>query len=206
MNLLKKCIKLPKKINKGLVIVISAPSGTGKTTVCKYLLENIPKLKFSISYTTRPKRHGEIDGRDYFFVDKKKFVKMIQEKKFVEWATVYNNFYGTPKKELEKKINSGEDVLLDIDVQGGKNIRKFFPEGIYIFLLPPSWTALKKRLINRRKDSIEQINLRLKNAEKELQYIKYYDYIVINDNLNQTFKIIESIITAEKHKQTRFSY
>jgi guanylate kinase len=204
MNLLKKCIKLPRKIRKGLVIVISAPSGTGKTTVCKYLLENMPNLEFSVSYTTRPKREGEIDGIDYHFVDKKKFLKMVKEKKFVEWAVVYDNYYGTPKKELEKTINSGTDILLDIDVQGGKNIRKFFPNGIYIFLLPPSWTALKKRLINRGKDSISQISLRLKNAQKELKYMKYYDYFVVNDNLNQTFKIIESIITAEKHRRERF--
>ncbi len=205
MNLLKKCIKLPKISNKGSVIVLSAPSGTGKTTVCKYLLKNMPNLAFSVSYTTRAKRPGEINGIDYFFVDTKTFLKMIKQKKFVEWACVYNNYYGTPKKELEKIINSGEDVLLDIDVQGGKNIRKFFPQGIYIFLLPPSWSALKKRLINRGKDSISQINIRLKNAEKELHYIKYYDYLVVNDNLNQTFKIIESIIVAEKHKRSRFT-
>lgn len=189
-----------KKKPIGKVIVVSAPSGTGKTTICKHLLRTTPNLVFSVSYTTRKRRPGEVQGKDYYFVDKDIFLKMISENKLIEWAKVYNNYYGTPKEFLEKTINSGKDILLDIDVQGAKNIKKIYPDGIYIFLLPPSEKVLRERLINRKKDLPQDIETRLKNVKKELKYIKYYDYVVVNDKLSETLKVIKSIIIAEKHK------
>lgn len=201
MNLLQKCLnKFNKKIKKGRVIVISAPSGTGKTTICKKLLKLRPDLVFSVSYTTREKRKTEVDGKDYHFISVKKFMQMVKQGKFIEWAYVHNNYYATPKQPLIKAINSGKDILLDIDVQGGKNVKKLFPDGIFIFLLPPSWKDLKKRIINRGLDSQREIETRLKNVNKELKYIKYYDYIVVNDDLNTTVEIIDKIITATKYK------
>lgn len=197
-------MKLPVKNKKGILIIISAPSGAGKTTVCKYLLKKLPEIVFSVSYTTRSKRPGEVEGKDYFFVNKEKFLNMVKQKKFIEWAQVYNNYYGTPKENIEKNLTKGKDILLDIDVQGGKNVRKHYPDGVYIFLLPPSWKALKERLYKRAKDPKEIINLRLKMAQRELKYIKYYDYIVVNKELKTTFNIIESIIKAEKNKRIRY--
>lgn len=201
MNVLQKYINLCKRQQKkGKVIVISAPSGSGKTTICKHLLKFNPQLVFSVSYTTRPPRQGEVNGKDYFFVSEKKFIKMIKQKKFLEWAKVYNNYYGTSKQQVLKTINSGRDILLDIDVQGGKNIKKIFPDGIFIFVLPPSWKELKQRITLRGKDSPDEIKKRLKNVNKELKYIKYYDYVVINDDLEKTVQTINQIITANKYK------
>ncbi|MCX7716712.1 MAG: guanylate kinase [Endomicrobia bacterium] len=181
-------------------MVISAPSGTGKTTVCKKLLEQNPHIVFSVSYTTRQKRSSEVEGKDYYFVSEDKFKKLIKQKKFVEWAKVHNHYYGTPKQPLMNTITSGKDILLDIDVQGGKSLKKIFPSGIFIFLLPPSWKDLKQRIIRRGQDNIKEIKLRLNNVMKELKYIKYYDYIVINDKLEETVKIINSIIYSNRYK------
>ncbi len=201
MRLLKNYINRYKsEIKKGKVIVISAPSGAGKTTVCKELLRRNKNITFSVSYTTREKRSHEINGKDYFFVSEKKFFKMVRQNKFIEWAKVHNHFYGTPKDFVIKTINSSKDILLDIDVQGGKNIKKIFPYGIFVFILPPSVEALKQRIISRGEDEIDEINTRLKNVDKELKYISYYDYIVINDKLKETVKIIENIISANKYK------
>jgi len=199
MNLLQKYIlEYKKNLKKGRIIVISGPSGCGKTTICKELIKRNKNFVFSVSYTTRQKRKGEVNGRDYFFVSEQEFLKMIKQKKLVEWAKVYNNYYGTPKKPLLEAINSGKNILLDIDVQGGKNIKKFFPESILIFILPPSFTVLKQRIISRAKDKLEEIKIRLKNLEKEIKNSKYYDYFVINDNLEETVKNIELIILANK--------
>lgn len=189
-----------KSERKGKVIVISGPSGTGKTTLCRELIKKNKNLVFSISYTTRPKKEKEKDGVDYYFVSEDKFLKMIKNNDFIEWAKVHGFYYGTPKKKLLETINSGKDVLLDIDVQGGKLIKKLFPDGIFIFILPPSWKALKERITKRRRDNPEEISLRLKNALKELKSIKYYDYVVINDKLEETIEVLNSIIVSEKHR------
>jgi len=199
MNILQKYIeKYKKNLKKGKIIVISGPSGCGKTTICKELIKKNKNFVFSVSYTTRLKREGEINGKDYFFVSEQEFLKMVRQKKLVEWAKVYNNYYGTPKEPLLKAINSGKDILLDIDVQGGKNIKKIFPESILIFVLPPSYEVLKQRIISRAKDKPEEIKKRLKNLEKEIKNSKYYDYFIINDNLEETIKNIQSIIKANK--------
>lgn len=201
MKLLRKYINQYKtKIKKGKVIVISAPSGAGKTTICKELLKRNKDLVFSVSYTTRQKRDCEVNGRDYYFVSEKEFLKMVKHNKFIEWAQVHNHYYGTPKDFVIKTINSGKNILLDIDVQGGKNIKKLFPDGVFIFILPPSANVLRQRMISREQDNFDEIKIRLKNVDKELRYINYYDYIVINDKLEETIKIAENIILANKYR------
>ena len=199
MNLLQKYIEQYKKnLKKGKIIVISGPSGCGKTTICKELIKRNNNIVFSVSYTTRPKKKGEIDGKDYFFVSEIEFLKMVRQRKFVEWAKVYNNYYGTPKKNLVETIKSGKDILLEIDVQGGKNIKKQYPESLCIFVLPPSLEVLKERIVKRKRENLKEIKARLKNIERELKYIKYYDYILINDDLKDTIKNIETIISSSR--------
>ena len=188
---------------KGLIIVISGPSGAGKTTVCKEILKRRKNTVFSVSVTTRKPRNGEIDGKDYFFISEKKFKRMLKNNELIEWAFVHNNYYGTPKKFLHRTINSGKDIILDIDVQGGMKIKKFFPEGIFIFLMPSSWKVLEQRIRKRAQDDEKTIKVRLKNAKKEISYISDYTYFVINDKLENAVKSIISIIEAEHRKISR---
>jgi guanylate kinase len=154
---------------RGSLFVVSAPSGTGKTTLCQKLREALPDLKFSVSYTTRKPREGEINDVHYTFVDEDEFRLMITDGEFVEWAQVHGNFYGTSKKRIEALMNEGLDVLLDIDVQGGGQIRAHFPDSVLIFVLPPSMDELKKRLSGRMTDSEDVINKRLVNAVDEIK-------------------------------------
>lgn len=202
MNILQKYIEEYKKnLKKGRIVVISGPSGCGKTTICKELIKRNKNFVFSVSYTTRPKRKGEVNGKDYCFVSKEEFFKLLKQKKFVEWAKVYDHYYATPKQPLIKAVNSGKNILLDIDVQGGKNIKKIFPESILIFILPPSFKVLKQRIISRAKDKPEEIKKRLKMLEKELKESKYYDYFIVNDNLNQAIRDVQTIVYSHKFKK-----
>lgn len=178
--------------NKGKIIVISAPSGTGKTTICKRILKKVKGVKYSVSTTTRPKRWDEKEGRSYFFVSEKEFKEMIKKNYFIEWQKVHNYYYGTSKEFVEKTINSGYNCLLDIDVKGGTELKKKYPDGIFIFLQPPSWDELLKRLRSRGTESEKELDIRLKNAKKELLYKRYYNHVVINDKLDETVnKIVE---------------
>ncbi|MFN3967096.1 MAG: guanylate kinase [Endomicrobiia bacterium] len=190
---------------KGLIIVISGPSGAGKTTVCKEILKRIKNTVFSVSATTRKPRKGEIQGRDYFFVSKEKFKEMIRNKDLIEWAIVHNNYYGTPKKFLQKTINSGKDIILDIDVQGGRKIKKLYPKGVFIFLMPSSLKALEQRIRKRAQDDEKTIKIRMKNVKKEISYMSDYTYLVINDKLNDAVEDIISIIKAEHRKIERLN-
>lgn len=188
---------------KGLLIVISAPSGTGKTTLTHMLLKEFPNLEFSVSYTTRKPRPGEVNGKDYFFVDRKTFEKMVEERDFLEWAEVYGNLYGTSKTQVLKALHQGKDVLLDIDTQGALQVKKNFPEAVLIFILPPSLKELERRLRNRGTDDEETIERRLKIARKEIERAPLYDYIVVNDVLEKAFEQLKSIIIAEKCRTER---
>ncbi|WP_163329217.1 guanylate kinase [Desulfurobacterium thermolithotrophum] len=183
---------------KGLLIVISAPSGTGKTTLSHKLLETFPSMEFSISYTTRKPRKGEVNGRDYFFVDKETFKSMIKEGDFLEWAEVYGNLYGTSKSQVMKALEKGKDILLDIDTQGALQVKKNFPEAVLIFILPPSLRELERRLRKRGTDDEETIKKRLRIAREEIKKAFFYDYLLINDDLEVAFEKLRSIITAEK--------
>lgn len=188
---------------KGLLIVLSGPSGTGKGTLCKKILEKNDrenKIILSISATTRSPRGTEMDGVDYFFLSKEKFEAMIKNDELLEFADVFGNFYGTPKKFVQDKLNEGVDVLLEIDTQGALKIKEKFSEAILIFLLPPSFEELERRLRTRGTDSENVIERRLHDAKIEFTRLKFYDYFVVNDTIEKAVKIFESILIAEHHR------
>ena len=188
---------------RGLLIVVSGASGTGKGTVCKKLLADLPEVAYSISATTRKPRAGEIDGREYYFLSVEEFKAWIAEEKFLEYAEVYGNFYGTPLSKIEERLNRGEDVLLEIDIQGALNVKKKFPEGVYIFLLPPSLEELKRRIEGRGTETPESLSRRLKNAVAEIKIGLEYDYVVVNDSIDAAAAQIKAILTAERLKVAR---
>ena len=190
-------------MKKGFLLVISGPSGVGKGTVLHDLMNTQSNLVYSVSATTRKKRDGEIEGVSYFYLNHDEFKQMIAEDKFLEYAHVHNNYYGTPKEFVEKKINEGKIVILEIDVQGALNIKKNTDNGVFIFLAPPSLKELKKRIVGRGTETDEDIKIRMNNAKKELEYIKDYDYIVVNDHLNSAITSVNEIINAEKHRVFR---
>lgn len=191
-------------MGKNLVIVVSAPSGAGKTTICKKLLQTTTGLIFSISMTTRKPRDNEIDGYDYSFVSVDEFQEKIKKGDFLEWAKVYDDYYGTPKKMLEDSLLAGVDVLLDIDGQGAMNVKKEYKDrAVLIFIAPPFLEDLKTRLSNRMTDSQEEIEKRFLLAKEELKNIFRYDYCVINDDVGVTVGKLKSIIIAEKNKVKR---
>ena len=190
-------------MNKGFLLVISGPSGVGKGTVLHDLMNTQENLVYSVSATTRKKRDGEIEGVSYFYKSHEEFEKMISEDKFLEYAYVHNNYYGTPKDFVEKKISEGKIVVLEIDVQGAVNVKNNTDNAVFIFLAPPSLSELKSRIVGRGTETENDINLRMNNARKELEYIKYYDYLVINDHINSAINSVNEIINAEKHKVFR---
>lgn len=183
---------------KGIPIVVSAPSGAGKTTLINKLISKLYKeIAYSISATTRPSRRNEKDGVNYFFLSKEEFKRWIDEGKFIEWAQVHNHYYGTPKKMFKETLKKGYNIIMDLDVQGGINIKKRYPDGINIFILTKNVDILKRRLTRRKTDTEESINERIKNAREELRFIKEYDYVVINDTIKKTIDTILAILIAE---------
>lgn len=187
-----------RKKSKGSIFIVSAPSGAGKTTLCKKIVNTVDKLRQSVSFTTRKPRKGEVNGVDYSFISRGKFGKMIERGDFVEWAEVHGNLYGTSGERLENILDSGSDVILDIDTQGANQIRKSFSGGIFIFILPPSMGALRQRLENRGSNSKEDTERRLKRAADEIRDYDKYDYVIVNDILKNSLRKLESIIIAER--------
>jgi guanylate kinase len=183
---------------RGILFIISAPSGTGKTTLCKNLATNLPGLWHSISYTTRNPRPGEEHGREYYFIGEQTFQEMIARNEFVEWAHVYGHLYGTPWKSLTEKIDQGVDVLLEIDVQGAMQIKKRFEDSVSIFILPPSMTELRARLQTRASDTAEEIQRRLHKVKEEVWSYREYAYIVRNEDLSRSLRDLESIFWSER--------
>lgn len=190
--------------NRGNLIVISGPSGCGKGTICESLLKKNPKLFFSVSMTTRNPREGEVDGVDYYFVSKDEFLNKIDDGGMLEYAVVYNgNYYGTPREEVEKKLNEGVDVILEIEIEGAAQVNEAMPDAIFIFIMPPSMRELKRRLIKRNTETKEQIVERFKRAYKEINEVNKYNYIVINDDIDIAVSKVEAIIKAEKCRVNR---
>jgi guanylate kinase len=183
---------------RGLLIVVSGPSGAGKGTICKALVKRDPSIAVSVSATTRAPRSGEEHGIAYHFYDREAFQQMIVSDGFLEYAMVYDNFYGTPKQFVIDKIASGENVLLEIDIQGALQVKKKYPEGIFVFVLPPSMKELKSRIVGRGSETQESLTQRLSSAYSEIEYIKNYDYFIVNDTVEHATDILQAIISAEK--------
>lgn len=192
----------PKVLNKrpGNLFILSGPSGVGKTTLREALQETIPDLHFSVSWTTRARRPSEKAGQDYRFVSHEQFANNREADGFLEWARVHEEYYGTPRVPIERWMEKGEDVLLDIDIQGARQVKKRIPQAIAVFILPPTKEELRKRLIHRETDSLQTIRIRLKNAEKELQAVKYFDYAVINEEVVSAVDALETIMKAARFR------
>jgi len=190
---------------EGILIVLSGPSGAGKGTICKRLLEEMD-IQYSISATTRKPRPGEQDGREYFFLDKEDFEKKIKDEAFLEWAKVYDNYYGTPKKFVEEVLASGKDCILEIDPQGAQKVQEKKPDAVYIFIIPPSMQELKNRITNRGTENISEIQKRINCVREEMLHMHIYDYIVINDTVQAAVKKVKAILIAEKCRVKRNIY
>jgi len=186
---------------RGSIVVISAPSGAGKSTLIRHLLSAFPDLSFSVSYTTRLPRAGEEDGKQYFFVSREVFEGMIARHEFVEWADVYGHLYGTARKQLHAAQAAGRDILLDIDVQGHHQVRARLPEAISVFVLPPSYRELARRLRNRRSEAADQIERRLCMAREEINHWPEYDYLVVNDRLANAAQVLRGIVQAARFRR-----
>ena len=189
-----------KEKHPGKLFVFSGPSGAGKGTICKRLLEENKELAISVSMTTRAPRNGEVEGVSYYFTDKETFRKCIDAGEFLEHAEVYGNYYGTPKGPVIEKLRNGIDVILEIDMQGALKVKENYPEGVFIFILPPSMSELRKRLTGRGTETEEAIELRLGETLKELSYIEKYDYCVVNGELEEAVARVKSIVVAEHSK------
>jgi guanylate kinase len=188
---------------RGFVVILSAPSGAGKSTICRQLLQRNPRLlRYSISCTTRAPRPGEKDGQHYFFIDRDQFRQKVKENAFLEWALVHDEYYGTPRSFVEATTGKGHNVLLAIDVQGAMAIKKQWPEAVLVFVFPPSWRALRGRL-DRRRDAKDSVEKRLKAAKQEVLWADRYDYWVVNDRLPKAVRRIEAVLTAEAMKPVR---
>jgi guanylate kinase len=187
----------------GLIFIISAPSGTGKTTLVKEVMDQLPGLQFSVSCTTRLPRRNEKDGEDYHFVSHSVFQKMVERNEFLEWAEVLGNHYGTPRPDSKKLESDGIDLILDIDTQGAKKAIKEIDLPILIFLLPPSLKVLRERLNDRGVDSLEMVKFRLSNAERDMEEAHWYHYVIVNDRIEDAIEKLKSIIIAERCRRSK---
>lgn len=188
---------------RGLLIVISGPSGAGKGTICKSFMDRNKDVSVSVSATTRSPRQGEIDGVSYHFISKEKFEEKINSNDFLEYAQVYDNYYGTPKSNVEEMLESGRNVILEIDIQGALKVKENTEEGVFIFILPPSMQELKERIIKRGSETKESLMKRFKSAYKEINFISKYNYAVVNDRVEIAVEKLEAIISAEKCRVDR---
>ncbi|MBC8018659.1 MAG: guanylate kinase [Verrucomicrobia bacterium] len=188
---------------EGIILIISAPSGAGKTTLCHELLKRFPNMRESISYTTRTSRAGEVHGEDYFFVSRDEFQRMVDADAFAEWAEVHGNLYGTALATIEEARKNGVDLVLDIDCQGARRLKEQIERCVYIFILPPSMEELRRRLENRSSDPQEVIDRRIERAADEIREARWYDYIIINDHFETAFEELSAIVVAHGRKTFR---
>lgn len=184
----------------GVLYVISGPSGVGKTSIIDGVMKRVNNVVFSVSCTTRPKRPNEVEGRDYFFVDEETFMRMVERDEFLEWAVVHGYYYGTPRKFVEEQLRKNINVILDIDVQGAMTVMKKFKDAVFIFVAPPSFDELKKRLLKRGTEQREDMIKRLEDAKKELEQIPKFQYLIVNVDLQESIDQLTSIIVAEQLK------
>lgn len=194
---------MKKRYGKGILFVISAPSGTGKTTLARKLIEQVPDLQFSVSYTTRSPRANERDGEDYYFVSHDRFKEMIANDEFLEWAEVLGNYYGTSRSFVERWAHQKVDLILDIDTQGAKQVKEKGVEAVLIYLLPPSFHSLQERLQSRGLDSNEQIQYRLAQARKDMKEAIGFHYIVLNDQMEEALETLKAIVLAERCRREK---
>ncbi len=187
----------------GLIVVLSAPSGAGKTSVVSGVLNKYPDIVFSVSVTTRVPREGEKEGIDYYFISDEEFDRLIKREDFSEWAVVYGHRYGTLKRTIQENMDEGRTILLDTDTVGAFNIKKHFPESVLIFIAPPSLESLRERLQNRNTERQDWFNMRIEAVPQEMKLMPEYDYIVVNDKLSEAISQVEAIILAERHKSKR---
>ncbi|MBP8984792.1 MAG: guanylate kinase [Syntrophobacterales bacterium] len=193
---------MPKK-NEPIYIAVSAPSGAGKTSICKEVLKMFPRLRYSVSYTTRPPRPGEVNGRDYVFVDEKTFRRMIKKEAFIEWAENYGHLYGTPRKEVENYLRRGYDIIFDVDPRGARALKERYPGGVFVFVLPPSLEVLKRRLRGRGSESPEALKRRLEKATAEIKEVFWYDYVIFNRKIEESVDRLRAVYLAEKSRRER---
>jgi guanylate kinase len=188
---------------RGMLLIVSSPSGGGKGTLIQRVLKSVPNVGYSVSFTTRAPRSGEVQGRDYHFVSKEIFQQMIQEDGFLEWAVVHGNLYGTGREQVLHELSQGRDIILEIDVQGAESVRKLEPEAVGVFILPPSFEILRARLTRRGSERKPDLDLRLRNASAEVSRYSEFDYVVINDELERAGAQLASIVYAERARRER---
>lgn len=191
---------------KGILFILSGPSGVGKGTVRKSLFEQSTDLRYSISMTTRNPREGEVDGVDYFFKSREEFESLIEQGQLIEHAEYVGNYYGTPRQYVEETLNQGKDVFLEIEVQGALKVRENFPQGVFIFLIPPSLEELKDRIVNRGTETEEKVKNRLLAAKEEIDMMDAYDYVVVNDEIDHAVQKVQSIVSSEHCKRERVAH
>jgi guanylate kinase len=190
-------------LTRGILFVVSSPSGGGKGTLIQRLMAQVPGVSYSVSYTTRTPRAGEVNGREYFFTDRPTFEQMIANNEFLEWAHVHGKLYGTAREQVARETTEGRDIVLEVDVQGAASVRKLIPDSVSIFILPPSYEILRQRLISRGTDSAEELEMRLRKAPDELKDYSAFDYVIVNDDAERAAAQMCSIIYAERARLSR---
>ncbi len=188
---------------RGMLIIVASPSGGGKGTLIRRVLKTVPNLGYSVSFTTRAPREGEVDGRHYFFVSEEKFKEMIERGEFLEWAHVHGRLYGTGRAQVEQELKNGRDIILEIDVQGAESVRKLVPGAVCVFILPPSFEILRERLVARGSEQEPDLMLRLANSRHEVKCYREFDYVIINDDADRAAAQLAAIVYAERARRER---
>jgi guanylate kinase len=188
---------------RGMLIIVASPSGGGKGTLIRRVLKTVPNVGYSVSFTTRPAREGEMDGRDYFFVSEERFREMIARGEFLEWAHVHAHLYGTGRAQVEKELSERHDIILEIDVQGAESVRSVVPGAVCVFILPPSFEVLRERLVARGSERAPELSLRLKNSRSEVARYKEFDYVIVNDDAESAAAQLAAVVYAERARRMR---